>query len=172
MYSFRARQVAAKLFAFVLLVFGTNAMCASESAQEVFSTERLTLVFGPYVRHMHGGEHNDTPYLTGLEWEPTGSPVEYGAVYFKNSFYQDCLYVYVGKRWFAAETKQGLYLNLSGGPLYGYRDEYEKKIPFNHNGLGLAIIPAIGYQYHRVNAQLVILGTAGLMATFGYDFPR
>jgi hypothetical protein len=40
----------------------------------------------------------------------------------------------------------------------------------NDNGFGLAILPAIGYQHRRANAQLVILGTAGLMLTFGYDF--
>ena len=61
-------------------------------------------------------------------------------------------------------------LKLTGGPLYGYRGKYENKIPFNHRGLGWAIIPGIGYQYKSVDAQLVLLGGAAVMITFGYDF--
>jgi len=37
-------------------------------------------------------------------------------------------------------------------------------------GEGLAIIPAIGYQYKRASAQVVILGGAGVMLSLGYDF--
>ncbi|HEX4986595.1 MAG TPA: sn-glycerol-3-phosphate transporter [Burkholderiales bacterium] len=132
---------------------------------------RLTLVFGPYVYHYHDNEgHNDQPWLTGLEWGPQGWPVDFGAVYFRNSFSQDSAYAYVGKRWFYDGRDHGVYLKLTGGPLYGYRDQYESKVPFNHNGLGWAIIPGIGYQYRAVDAQLVILGGAALMVTFGYDF--
>ena len=53
---------------------------------------------------------------------------------------------------------------------YGTTSHAEDKIPFNDNGFGFAILPGIGYQYRSVNTQLVILGTGGLLATFGYDF--
>ena len=108
--------------------------------------------------------------MTGLEWGPEDWPVDVGAVYFRNSFYQDSVYAYVGKRWFWKERDNGLYLKLTGGPLYGYRGQYEHKVPFNHHGLGVAVIPGIGYQYRAFDAQIVILGTAALMVTFGYDF--
>ena len=133
---------------------------------------RLTLVVAPYVYHTHGGHHNDTPWLAGLEWLPAAHQVELGAAYFRNSFYQDSVYLYVGKRWFISDNEQGPFVHLTGGPLYGYRGAYEDKVPFNHHGFGLAIIPSIGYQYRSVNVQLVALGTAGLLFTFGYDFPR
>ena len=64
---------------------------------------------------------------TGLEWEPRGSWLEFGAVYFRNSYYQDSVYAYVGKRWFIADDKEGVYLSGIGGPLYGYRGDHEKK---------------------------------------------
>ena len=167
----------ARLIGFILLVFGITAsaqVTPSDSAQDASSDNgRLTLVFAPFLYHLHyDANHNDEPWLTGLEWEPRQSPVEFGAVYFRNSFYQDSVYAYVGKRWFISDDKEGVFLNLTGGPLYGYRGKYEKKVPYNHHGLGVAIIPAIGYQYRSASAQLIILGTAALMVSFGYDFGR
>ncbi|HKB84128.1 MAG TPA: sn-glycerol-3-phosphate transporter [Burkholderiales bacterium] len=141
------------------------------AAEDPASDNRLTFVFGPYVRHFHDDpNHNDEPWLTGLEWQPSGSWLEYGAVFFRNSFYQPSVYTYVGKRWFAGADEQGLFLNVTGGPLYGYRGQYEDKVPFNQHGLTLAIIPGIGYQYRAATAQLVFLGTAAILLAFGYDF--
>src|SRR6185369_5053128 len=55
---------------------------------------RLTLQISPYVYHVHHGVHNDEPRMIGLEWQPAGSSLEYGAAYFRNSFYQDSAYAY------------------------------------------------------------------------------
>ena len=139
---------------------------------EPATESRLTFQISPYVYHVHSGPHNDVPLMIGLEWEPSGSLIEYGAAYFRNSFYQDSAYVYVGKRWFAEADHQGFFFNVSGGLMYGYRGENADKVPFNHHGVGLAVIPAIGYQYRSFNTQLVFLGTAALMITFGADLPR
>ena len=160
-------RMIARLMGIVLLAYGTISR-AEESASD---NGRLTLVFAPYVYHTsYDPRHNDYLWLTGLEWEPSGSKFEFGAAYFKNSFSQDSVYAYVGKRWFFSGERQEGFVNLTAGPLYGYRGQFENKVPFNHNGLGVAIIPGIGYQYRSVNAQIVILGTAGLLASFGYDF--
>lgn len=143
------------------------------AAQESESNDRLTLVLGPYVYHYsYDPAHNDYPALTGLEWGPRGSWLDYGVVYFRNSFSQPSVYAYAGKRWFARDDDQGPFLNITAGPLYGYRGQYEDKVPFNNNGLAWAIIPGIGYQYHDFNAQFVLLGSAALLFTFGYDFSK
>jgi hypothetical protein len=143
--------------------------CAAEDPAD---NGRLTFVFAPYVYHYSNDpKHNDKPWLTGMEWEPPGSWLDYGAVYFRNSFDQPSVYAYVGKRWFPfVYDDQGIYLKITGGPLYGYRGQYEHKVPFNHDGLAWAIIPGVGYQYGAVDAQLVFLGSAALLVTFGYDF--
>src|SRR3954464_9219622 len=143
-----------------------------ESYAAPVGESRLTLQISPYVYHVHSGAHNDVPRLIGLEWEPAGSSLEYGAAYFRNSFYQDSGYVYVGKRWFAEDNGQGFFLNVTGGIMYGYRGENADKVPFNHQGVGLAVIPAVGYQYRSFNTQVVLLGAAALMITFGFDLPR
>lgn len=154
-----------------LLLCFTAAASAEGLARN--TEERLTFVFGPYVYHFHYDPlHNNYPWLTGLEWGPRGSWLDYGAVYFENSFDQPSIYAYVAKRWFVADEHEGLYLKLTAGPLYGYRDPYEDKVPFNHNGFALAIIPGIGYQYRRFDAQFVFLGGAALLFTVGYDFQR
>jgi hypothetical protein len=144
--------------------------CTSIAHADVFEDgDHVMLQFGPYVYHTDSDtDHNNRPLLIGVEWEAP-SHWELGINYFKNSFYQPCVYAYVGKRWFLPSADDGVYIKLTGGPLYGYKDPYEHKIPFNYRGLGLAVIPAIGYQYERASAQLVTLGTAGLMITFGYD---
>jgi hypothetical protein len=159
-----------KLLGLALLLSAISAGAADDDPPY----SRLTVQFGPYVYHYHdNADHNDKPWLVGIEWGPENSWVDVGAVYFRNSFNQDSVYAYVGKRWFImGERDKGTYLKITGGPLYGYTGQYEDKVPFNHNGLGWAIIPGIGYQYKAVDAQLVFLGTAALLVTFGYDFYR
>jgi hypothetical protein len=147
------------------------ALCTWTAHADVFADgDHVMLQAGPYVYHRkYDPAHNDMPMLIGVEWE-SASRWELGASYFKNSFYQPCMYIYAGRRWFLRSGNEGFYAKVTGGLVYGYKDPYEHKIPFNDNGLGLALIPGFGYQYQRANAQLAILGTAGLMLTFGYDF--
>ena len=145
--------------------------CTGTTHADVFADgDQVMLQAGPYVYHRnHDVAHNNKPLLVGVEWE-SASRWELGASFFKNSFYQPCVYIYGGKRWFLRSGDEGFYFKLTGGPLYGYKEPYENKIPLNDNGIGLAIIPAVGYQYKRANAQVVTLGSAGLILTFGYDF--
>ena len=62
-----------------------------------------------------------------------------------------------------------LYLNLTGGVILGYEEPFENKIPFNNDGVAPGIVPGIGYKYRRLNAQVNLLGTAGLIITIGFD---
>lgn len=169
----RASALGALVGAVLLCCLSLAAANEPELGLQPNKEERLTLMFGPYVHHYdYDPNHIDTPWLTGLEWGPQGSWLDYGAAFFRNSFNQPSVYVYAGKRWFVRDEPQGAYLKLTAGPLYGYRGQYEDKVPFNHGGLALAIIPGLGYQYHAFNAQVVLLGTAAWLLTFGYDLPR
>jgi hypothetical protein len=145
--------------------------CTPTAHADVFADgDRVMLQAGPYVVHWNNSpDHNEWPWLVGVEWE-SASRWEIGAAYFRNSFYQPSTYIYAGRRWFLHSEDQGFYAKLTGGLLYGYKDPYENKIPVNFNGLGLAVLPAIGYQYRRVNSQIVFVGSAGVTLTFGYDF--
>jgi hypothetical protein len=155
------------------VALGALLTCTSTAHADVFADgDHVMLQVGPYMFHRYyDAKHNNVPMLVGVEWE-SASRWELGASYFENSFYQPSVYIYAGKRWFLRSADDGFYFKITGGPLYGYKEPYEDKVPLNHNGLGLAIIPAVGYQYQRANAQLVILGIAGVMLTFGYDFGK
>ena len=132
--------------------------------------DRVMLEFGPYVAHRVDNDgHNQWPHLVGVEWE-SGSHWLGGAAVFRNSYYQNAAYVYAGSRWFLNPVNQNLYVKLTAGVVFGYKDPFEDRVPVNNNGYGLGIVPALGYQLGRANAQIVFLGTAAVTLTFGYDF--
>lgn len=162
-------QFIEQVCAVALFLFATAVNAASPGAGQLpASSKPLMIQAGPYVIHRdYSPEHNPWPLLVGAEW---GDPnrVALGGAAFRNSFYQPCFYLYAAKRWFLPSVHDNVYLKLSGGPLYGYRGKYEKKVPFNHNGFGLAVLPAIGYQSGRTNVQAVLLGTAAVIFTVGY----
>lgn len=89
--------------------------CTSNADAGVFAKgDSIMLQAGPYVYHRTDKpHHNNTPFLVGVEWE-SASRWEFGASYFENSFYQPCIYVYLGKRWFLRPTDDGFYLKPTG----------------------------------------------------------
>jgi len=139
-------------------------------ADVLASDDRVMLELGAYVYHVQdNNDHNQWPRLLGLEYE-SGSHWLGGAAVFKNSYYQNAAYVYAGRRWFLDAINEHLYVKLTAGLVYGYKEPYEDKLPVNNNGYGLGIAPALGYQFGRANAQIVFLGVAAAAFTFGYDF--
>ncbi len=136
--------------------------------------DRLMVQAAPGVIHFDSDpEHADFSWLVGLEWQSASRWVA-GAAYFNNSFDQKCQYLYVGKSWPLDSISdhpvlKDFYFKLTGGVLLGYKEPYENKIPLNDNGIAPGAVPALGYQYGDFNVQLNLLGTAGLMFTFGYD---
>ncbi len=135
----------------------------------------LMLQAAPGAIHFNSDpEHAKYSWLVGLEWQ-SASHWLVGASYFNNSFNQKCEYLYFGKSWpldFISDNAlfKSLYFKLTGGLLLGYKEPYEDKIPFNNNGVAPGLVPALGYQYGDFNVQLNLLGGAGVMFTFGYNF--
>ena len=150
---------------------GLSLLCMSVAHAGVFTDgDRVMLQYGPYVAHFDDNSgHNQWPHLFGVEWE-SGSHWLLGAVAFKNSYHQQSAYAYAGRRWFLEQVNPNVYFKLSAGLIYGYKDQYEDRLPVNDNGYGLGVVPAFGYQFGRANAQIVLLGTAAVTFTFGYDF--
>lgn len=134
----------------------------------------LMLQAAPGVIHFNPDpDHTKYSWLVGLEWQ-SASRWLVGASYLNNSFDQKCEYLYVGKSWpldvvSDSALFKNLYFKLTGGLLLGYKEPYEDKIPFNHNGVAPGLVPSLGYQYGDFNVQLNLLGGAGLMFTFGYN---
>ncbi|MEJ8811263.1 ABC transporter ATP-binding protein [Variovorax ureilyticus] len=136
------------------------------------------LVIGPFAVHWSNESEHKHVYLLGIEGSLPGAPkwsaadaTIWGFSAFNNSFGQASAYAYYGYRWDNLFGYPSLYAKLTGGILYGYKGEYENKVPFNHDGFGLAIIPGIGYRITQFDAvQVNMLGAAGLIFTYNRRF--
>jgi hypothetical protein len=160
---------------FAAALLGSIALWAPLPASAgVFVDGDLIMVQGaPNAIHYNKSpDHVQYSWLLGAEWQ---SPDRWlaGVSRFENSFGQSCEYVYGGYVWPIAAIDPRVYVKLAVGIIFGYKEPYENKIPFNNNGVAFPIpLPAIGFKQDRWNVQLNILGSAGLMITVGYDVFR
>jgi hypothetical protein len=146
---------------------------AADAPAPPSSQGTVTILGSPKVLHFDPDpEHVDWSWLIGLEWQQPDSRWHFGFSYFNNSFGQKAQFYYTGYKWKLSDSYPNWYFKLSGGLIYGYKEPYEDKVPFNHNGYSPGLFPALGYKWNRWNAQLVTLGTAGVMVTVGYDIIR
>lgn len=123
-----------------------------------------------YTTHFRPSpQHNDSQKLINLEYQRPDQFVV-GAAAFDSSFGQPVQYVYFGKLWRPIKSQPLMHVKLTGGLIHGYTDEYSDKIPFNSNGIAPGIIPSIGISGRHLSGEVVIFGTAGLMATIGVIF--
>lgn len=148
-------------------------MDAAELNAGIFSKGDLIQInFGPYLYHYSSdSERNSYPWFTSLEWESL-SRWELGGAVFSNSYNQPSGYLYGGKRFIHGSPDEHLFLKITVGALIGYVPPHEDAIPVNKDGVGLGVIPAVGYKFKRTTTQIVILSTSGLMLTIGYDLWR
>lgn len=128
---------------------------------------RATL--SPFSHHFRTSAEHRYVWALGAEWQRNDDWLA-GASYFRNSFGQPSAYLYVGKRWTSLLGQPALFAQLSGGMLYGYRGQYEDKVPLNNNGFSPGALASLGWQ---LNKQFAItghmLGDAGLMIQLSYD---
>ncbi|MDO5090487.1 MAG: sn-glycerol-3-phosphate transporter [Cardiobacteriaceae bacterium] len=124
-----------------------------------------------YTVHYHPKpEHNNHQRLIGVEYRRPDDWLM-GAAYFRNSFHQPTLYLYAGKEWQLWQHQHfRLRGSVTGGLIYGYRDEYKNKIPFNRYGVAPAILPALALDYHQLFMELQFLAASGMLATVGFRF--
>jgi hypothetical protein len=138
---------------------------------EPWRTDRFYLETSVYTRHWHyDPAHDDHQDLILGEWNITENWLV-GASYFKNSFGQPTEYVYGGYRFRPFEKVQPLYIKVSAGLVYGYKDPYKDKIPFNNSGIAPVIIPSVGYCINRFCGEAVIVGGASIILTLGVTIP-
>jgi hypothetical protein len=147
---------------------------ATQGEESVFlgSGDVLMVQGAPGVIHFESSpDHVKYSWLVGVEWQRPSNWLA-GYAYFNNSFGQKSHYLYVGKSWQLGERDSSWYFKLTGGLIEGYREPHEDKLPINHNGIGPAIIPGLGYRHDRFNVQTNLLGIRAVMITVGYDIYR
>ena len=127
------------------------------------------LMASPYTYHYSPDPEHEPVYMVGLERQRLDGWV-WGGTYFSNSFGQPSTYVYVGQRYAGFSRWQPLFVQWTAGIMYGYKEPYEDKVPFNVNGFSPGATVGLGWQFTReFSAQAIALGTAGLMFQFAYD---
>ncbi len=128
------------------------------------------LTLSPYAHHWRYNPEHKHVFLAALE-KRLAHHRFCGVALFRNSFGQPTTYVYAGKQWDGVLNTPKLFTKVSAGLIYGYKGEYQHKIPFNDYGIAPAIIPSIGMQINpEESAQVMVLGTAGLLFAYGRRF--
>jgi len=150
--------------ALTLLASASQALAANDLLSEWGEGTEMRWLFSPYTHHYVYDSAHKPVVMVGLEREHPDAKVD-GVAFFSNSFGQPTVYVYP---WGGVYKDVGgisrLSVKWTAGFLYGYRGQYEDKVPFNHNGLSPAVIPAVSYELNSGwAAQVNVLGTAGLM---------
>ena len=145
-----------------LLLIAVDNANAFEIAEWRLQTSVYTKHWDPEPEHVN---HSN---LLNIEFKTTTNWI-YGFAYFDNSFGQPSQYLYAGYSW-QMFNKDWVYFKLTGGLLHGYKEPYEKKIPFNELGVAPAILPTFGLKYKRVFTELQILGAAAATVTVGFTF--
>jgi len=129
------------------------------------------LLYGsPLTIHVSSSPDHRAVYSLGVERQYPGGFLV-GAAGFRNSFGQPSAYVYGGYRFdspFASVPE--LFFQLSAGVLYGYKEPYENKVPFNHHGVSPGAVAAVGWEFTRAfSAQINVLGDSAFMLQLSFD---
>jgi hypothetical protein len=163
----------------LLLALGTataqsGAMPSTASAANVTTAEADTdlwrLIASPSTFHYHYSPDHRHVVMLGLERQRADGYL-LGGSWFRNSFGQPSAYLYAGRRFDHIASQEPLFVQLTGGLLYGYKPPYENKVPLNHNGYSPGAVLSLGWQFTpTVSTQLNFLGTAAVMFQVSADF--
>ena len=128
------------------------------------------LVGSPYTFHFSSDPDHEPVYAIGLERQRSDKWF-WGGTYFSNSFGQPSGYLYVGQRYGNLFDVEPLFAQWSAGLLYGYKEPFEDKVPFNHNGFSPGAVFSLGWQFTKqFSAQANLLGFSALMFQLSFDF--
>lgn len=132
--------------------------------------EQWRLVVSPVTQHWRpSGEHRHV-WALGVERAADDGRF-WGLSYFTNSFGQPSAYAFIGQRYAGVLGQPSMYLQWSGGILYGYTGKYQHKVPLNYRGFSPGFVPSLGFQLTpRTALQYNLLGDAGVMFQFTHDW--
>jgi hypothetical protein len=143
---------------------------AESGAPAPAKDKQWDLTLAPYAHHWRFSPDHRPVFLGAMDRHVNGNRF-CGIALFRNSFGQPASYVYVGKQWNNLLGNPQLFAKVSAGLIYGYKGKYQDKIPFNDYGIAPAIIPSLGYTFTPSDsAQVMLLGTAGLLFSYGRSF--
>lgn len=125
----------------------------------------------PYTIHYSRDPNHRPVWMLGVERQ-RDDDLLWGLCYFSNSFGQPSGYVYGGQRLYDFSPWPQLFAQWTAGLMYGYKGEYQDKVPFNHRGYSPGVVLAFGWQFSpRYSLQANVLGNSALMLQVSVEFP-
>jgi len=161
------RPIGAAFFAGALAC--TAAQARDDDWMALGNPGHWRLVMSPFTQHFRYSPEHKPVWAVGVERQRDDGWLG-GASHFRNSFGQPSAYVYFGQRTTDLWGQPSLYLQWSAGILYGYRGQYQHKVPLNVNGFAPGALVGLGWQLNKhASAQFHLLGDAGVMLQVGWD---
>jgi len=143
---------------------------APETAARIEVASHWRLTASPYTVHFNYSDEHRPVWAIGMELQRADRWL-FGGSFFNNSFGQPSGYVYVGQRYEGLLDMPQLFWQWSAGMLYGYRGEFQDKVPLNYNGFSPGALLSLGWQFNRqFSSQINTLGNSGLMWQLSWDF--
>jgi opacity protein-like surface antigen len=159
-----ARALALALAAAAAAAAATAAVAAAEAQGE------WRFAVAPFTYHWRYNAEHKPVWALGVERQRADGMLG-GISFFSNSFGQDSSYYYIGQRHTGLGGRPQAYFLWSAGVLYGYRGQYEDKVPLNRHGFAPGALVALGWMLDRdASAQVNVLGDAGVMLQLNYAF--
>jgi hypothetical protein len=150
------------------------------AAQGPAAGDGIRLAYTPRVFHVtQDDDYVDWNHVVALEWLTPRHTVwgadrtHFGVALFDNSYGQFSQSVYAGLEWDWTRALGGeVFVALSLGLVHGYKEPYEDKLPLNNAlGVGLTLVPAIGWQRGALGFAASLSGSA-LALRISYTFER
>jgi hypothetical protein len=147
-------------------------------AQGLPAGDRIRIAYAPKAFHVtHDDEYVDWNHIVALEWLMPRHTLWgadrslFGLSLFDNSYGQFSQSVYAGLEWDWTRAGGGeVFLALSAGLVHGYKEPHEDKLPLNSAlGVGLTVVPAIGWQRDGLGFAASLVGSA-ITLRISYSF--
>jgi hypothetical protein len=163
-----------------LVLAAALSMTASQAAlaQQQAAGDQLRISYAPKAFHFtQDDEYVDWNHIVALEWLTPrhrfwgADRSLVGFSLFDNSYGQFSQSVYAGLEWDWTRAGGGeVFLALSAGLVHGYKEPHEDKLPLNSAlGIGLTVVPAIGWQRDGLGFAASLVGSA-ITLRISYSF--
>lgn len=165
-----ARPARAVLLACLCAATATVRAAPADGGAGFFDNGHWRLAVSPWSLHFSASEEHKPVLALALEWQRHDAWL-WGGSFFTNSFGQPSAYLYLGQRMgHVLDVEPRLFVQWSAGMMYGYRDPYQHKVPFNSNGFSPGLLLSLGWAFdERSSVQINLLGTAGLMLQVSHE---
>jgi hypothetical protein len=147
-----------------------SAASAAPAEADAGAAKNWRMMVSPLTLHFTYDPEHRYVYAIGLERQYP-SHVLLGGAYFSNSFGQPSAYAFGGYRFTHVAGYDPLFVEVTGGLLYGYVAPYNHKIPLDFKGFAPGAVASAGWQLTpAISTQVNLLGLAAVMFQLSVDF--